>query len=110
MRPRSIIAASLVLALGCTESAFGQLSRWVDERGVIHYADAAPEARRSTAGTIPDVGVAVSHAAAPTLAPRPRSTAVTVLMPGSPSAIDRATAESLSNRVARTTRVPPALR
>jgi uncharacterized protein DUF4124 len=104
MRARSVAVATSFALLGAAFSAFAQLYRWIDERGVIHYTDAAPPAHR-TARTM--AAQVMLPAAASRMQPAgTRSAAASPLLPGSPSAVDRATAERLPRSLGRAASAP----
>jgi hypothetical protein len=84
------------LALATAESAPAQIYRWVDERGVVNYANRAPsdgrqvarvDARESRVSIIPIVSRGTRSAALPPLA---------VPVPGGfPGAVDRLTVSNV---------------
>jgi Domain of unknown function (DUF4124) len=105
MRARLVAVATSLALLGATFSAFAQLYRWIDERGVIHYADAAPPAHR-TERTMAAQAMVPAAAASRMRPAGTRFAAASPLLPGSPSAVDRATAERLPRSLGRTASAP----
>lgn len=105
MRARSVAVAASLALLGGTVSAFAQLHRWVDERGVIHFTDAEPPAHRAER-TMAAQALVPTAAAARMRPSGTRSAAASPLLPGSPSAVDRATAERLPRSLGGTASAP----
>jgi hypothetical protein len=66
MRLRFVIIA--VTYVGLSASAFGQVYKWVDERGLVHYGDKPPAKRSATE--------IVAPTPAPSAAPAPATPAV----------------------------------
>ena len=98
MRAGSAFVIAFALLSGAPPVS-AQLQRWVDERGVIHYADAAPNpARTAAAPTLSPASVSSASTARRASA---RRTEAAALLPGSPSSVDRATAKRLPALSAR---------
>jgi len=100
MRAGSAFVVAFALLSGAPPVS-AQLQRWVDERGVIHYADAAPNpARTAAAPTLSPASVSSASTSRRASAPA-RRTQAAALLPGSPSSVDRATAKRLPALSAR---------
>jgi hypothetical protein len=101
MRPTAPTLLVFALALAAAESAPAQIYRWVDERGVVNYANRAPsdgrqvariDARESRVSIIPIVSRGARPAALPPLTgPAPG---------GFPGAVDRLTVSNVQGALA----------
>jgi hypothetical protein len=100
----AVFAASLAAVSICAVPALAQLQKRVDERGVIHYTNMPPPGRGNADGAVAAARVPTSaivrSEALPALATRaPAAGATSAMLRGSPSSIDRATADSLGRHL-----------
>jgi hypothetical protein len=82
-------------------SALAEIDRWVDERGVIHYSNMPPqrETRRFAGDAVAVAPKVAARAIASLPVSAPAAGATNQVLPGSPSWIDRATADSVASRL-----------
>jgi hypothetical protein len=93
--PSTLAKAGLAATLAFSSLAWAEIYRWVDERGVVHFSDTPPRATgRPEAGSIGTLATIVPPVSRGQGKSAPAAAAVR-LLPGSPSRIDRITAESL---------------
>lgn len=97
----AISAFGFAGCMGVSLPALADLHRWIDDRGRIHYSNAIPDSPRESVGSEPLADVPAGSSSARS---RPgRKLIPSILtpsmrpLPGSPSAIDRATADRMMN-------------